>query len=100
MILSCDPNQVISILKANFGRESHDVCIIDKNITVTCQSSSALQIMQTYCDNKESCSAMASSSVFGNECSGVTRYLSVFFVCAEAGMLRYEQCLKIPFKKW
>jgi hypothetical protein len=60
MILSCDPNQVISILKANFGRESHDVCIIDKNITVTCQSSSALQIMQTYCDNKESCSAMAS----------------------------------------
>ena len=83
MLFSCDPNLVISILDANFGRQQPDVCIIDRNINVTCQSPSALEIMQKYCDGKQDCSVMASPNVLGNVCANVTRYLTVFYICIE-----------------
>ncbi|CAG2227805.1 LRP3_10_12 [Mytilus edulis] len=75
LLLSCDKHQFLSILSANFGREENDVCTIDRKINDTCKSPSALNIMQSLCEDNKACTVTASASVFGDDCPNVTRYL-------------------------
>ncbi|XP_071173630.1 uncharacterized protein [Mytilus edulis] len=83
LLLSCDKHQFLSILSANFGREENDVCTIDRKINDTCKSPSALNIMQSLCEDNKACTVTASANVFGDDWPNVTRYLCVFYVCKE-----------------
>ena len=93
--LSCDNNDIINILTANYGRTDTTVCTKHKfgasaNQKTDCRASSSLQIVKGKCEGRISCSVQASTSVFGGDpCYGIYKYLDVKYEC-KAGMEQYD----------
>uniref|UniRef100_A0A672HAA4 SUEL-type lectin domain-containing protein n=1 Tax=Salarias fasciatus TaxID=181472 RepID=A0A672HAA4_SALFA len=69
----CEPGQVISILKANYGRLDENTCAAGRPKAQTRRSPTPLCFHS--CQGKSSCSVGASNSVFGDPCGGTYKYL-------------------------
>uniref|UniRef100_A0A672HA61 SUEL-type lectin domain-containing protein n=1 Tax=Salarias fasciatus TaxID=181472 RepID=A0A672HA61_SALFA len=85
-VVSSDAGQVISIIKANYGRLDGRKCARGRPKSqlnnVKC-SNPANKVSNQYgtCDGKQTCSIRASNSVFGDPCRGTYKYLEVDYIC-------------------
>ncbi|XP_072042492.1 uncharacterized protein [Amphiura filiformis] len=81
--LECGPNQVMSIISANYGRLDRDICSDNQwnKDTDSCISDVALDIVRANCENVNSCDIAATNTVFGNPCGNIFKYLEVSYVC-------------------
>ncbi|XP_029975050.1 uncharacterized protein LOC115408432 isoform X2 [Salarias fasciatus] len=79
----CEPGQVISILKANYGRLDENTCAAGrpKAQTRNVKCSNPANEVSQLCQGKSSCSVGASNSVFGDPCGGTYKYLEVDYMC-------------------
>lgn len=71
---------VIRIKHANYGRRDKTTCPHKQATTAECFSPQTKRF-QLSCDGKKSCSLHASSSVLGDPCFGVHKYLEVAYIC-------------------
>eukprot|EP00058_Branchiostoma_floridae_P019226 XP_002604716.1 hypothetical protein BRAFLDRAFT_80311 [Branchiostoma floridae] len=79
--ISCQGDEVIQIVSANYGRTDPNVCSNNPVSVVDCLSSTAFQTVQSICDNQQSCTLDATNAVFGDPCSGTYKYLEVLYRC-------------------
>ncbi|XP_074537091.1 L-rhamnose-binding lectin SML-like [Halichoeres trimaculatus] len=81
--LYCDAGQEIVVYGADFGRRDQTTCSYMKEASqvadVYCSNPTTL--VADRCNGKRSCMVLASSSVFGDSCSGITKYLEVAYQC-------------------
>ncbi|XP_065141478.2 uncharacterized protein [Paramisgurnus dabryanus] len=82
----CHPNnQFIKVSAANYGRTNSTACSTgkpaDQISNVQCSQSSSLSVLTTQCDGLKDCYVPASTTVFGDPCSGTYKYLNVSYTC-------------------
>ena len=84
--LSCDNNDTINILTANYGRTDTTVCAnysdpkAHKN--TTCRAAHSLEIVESKCKGRGSCNVEANKVVFGGDpCHGTYKYLDIKYEC-------------------
>lgn len=84
--LRCKENQVINLIRANYGRFSVTVCNDDGHTewSVNCMASKSLRILYARCSDRQSCSVQASTSLFNDPCPGTFKYLEAHFKCVPA----------------
>jgi hypothetical protein len=81
--LSCPTGQVVgSIQFASFGTPT-GTCGSFK--TGSCNATNSVSIVSAACVGKASCSIAATTTVFGNPCSGVSKTLDVQALCQSSG---------------
>ena len=84
--LTCPANHVINLSEANYGRTvKGDVCPAGVTNVDNCFSSNSLSISKSHCQGKSECTLFVNDEKFGDPCSGVTKYLEVFYECSEKG---------------
>merc|ERR1712130_732911 len=84
MSLSCTTGQVLTILRANYGRLSSNICNDNKsddNWSTRCINPTTLTTITKLCGGKTSCLAPVSSKEFGDPCPGTNKYLEIVYTC-------------------
>nr|XP_022313033.1 protocadherin Fat 4-like [Crassostrea virginica] len=81
--IQCEPGKVIRIFSAVYGRTTYDVCPSHHVGSMNCQSSSSTDHAKWSCNGYRRCSLFADSSVFGEPCTGINKYLEVSFHCVD-----------------
>ncbi|XP_056019808.1 cadherin-23-like [Ostrea edulis] len=79
--IQCDAGKVIRILSAVYGRTSDVICPSHNVGSLTCQSHSSSDHAKWSCNGYGRCRMYADSSVFGEPCTGINKYLEVAFHC-------------------
>ena len=70
------------ITEALFGRKSATVCPHESAQGVlNCSEPTALQTAARMCNNRQMCDVNVTNVAFGEPCAGVSKYLSVSFIC-------------------
>uniref|UniRef100_A0A672HAU2 SUEL-type lectin domain-containing protein n=1 Tax=Salarias fasciatus TaxID=181472 RepID=A0A672HAU2_SALFA len=97
--LKCDAGQVISIIKANYGRLDGRKCARGRpksqlnNVKCSNPPRPLTPFSVHRCDGKQTCSIRASNSVFGDPCRGTYKYLEVDYICQGEEL---EACFSPP----
>ncbi|XP_068194492.1 L-rhamnose-binding lectin SML-like [Antennarius striatus] len=83
--LKCDIDDTIGIFNANYGRLDVSTCtpygwFSHYNVD-NCRSVNTIQRVNEICKGKTYCTVPAKNSVFGDNCPGVHKYLTVDYVC-------------------
>lgn len=81
--IQCGPGKAIRILSAVYGRLSDVICPSHHVGSLTCHAPSSTDHAKWSCNGYRRCSLFADSSVFGEPCSGVNKYLEVSFHCVD-----------------
>lgn len=81
--IQCGPEKAIRILSAVYGRQSDVICPSHHVGSLTCHAPSSTDHAKWSCNGYRRCSLFADSSVFGEPCSGVNKYLEVSFHCVD-----------------
>lgn len=81
--IQCGPGKAIRILSAVYGRLSDVICPSHHVGSLTCHAPSSSDHAKWSCNGYRRCSLFADSSVFGEPCSGVNKYLEVSFHCVD-----------------
>lgn len=81
--VACEPGGVIRLIRGNYGRFSISLCNDHGNLdwSVNCMSYRSFLIMQDKCSQKQNCSVVVSSKIFGDPCPGTLKYLEVQYHC-------------------
>ena len=79
LTISCAhrPNTTLYKTYANYGRTSYGTCFDRSAINTECIGSNSLLIASGLCQNHVSCTVVANNTVFGDPCSGVSKYLEL-----------------------
>ncbi|KAM3872150.1 L-rhamnose-binding lectin SML-like [Diretmus argenteus] len=81
--LQCDQGQVITVYGADYGRRDQTTCSYRRSASqienVHCSGPTS-KVAES-CNGKNSCTAYASNSVFGDPCRGTYKYLEVAYTC-------------------
>ncbi|XP_078659901.1 lymphocyte antigen 75-like isoform X2 [Branchiostoma floridae x Branchiostoma belcheri] len=86
--LSCDDDEVIEIIDANYGRTSQTICA-DSPISVTnCLSPTSVDVVRGTCDGQQTCTLQATNAVFGDPCQGTYKYLEVTYRCVKQACIQ------------
>jgi len=85
--LRCEENEVIHLVRANYGRFSISICNEGGRLdyATNCMSFRSFLIMQDKCNQKSNCSVVVSSKIFGDPCIGTHKYLEVQYRCGPKG---------------
>ncbi|KAJ8041114.1 L-rhamnose-binding lectin CSL3 [Holothuria leucospilota] len=96
--LRCEGNTDIYILSASYGRNvGTSICQGGTNVvTRKCHASSSLTKVEEACQGQQSCSILASNSVFGDPCVGTYKYLKVEYECELFIFVLHYPHLKLP----
>lgn len=83
LTIGCDPGYVINLIRANYGRFSITICNDQGNVdwSVNCMSVTSLRVLYSKCSQKQNCSVVASTNVFGDACPGTHKYLEAHYQC-------------------
>lgn len=81
--IQCGPGKAIRILSAVYGRLSDVICPSHHVGSLTCRAPSSTDHAKWSCNGYRRCSLFADSSVFGEPCSGVNKYMEVSFHCVD-----------------
>jgi hypothetical protein len=80
--LSCNDSKVIRVKSVMYGRSDNVTCT--SNISQTtgkCESGTALSTLSPLCNGKQSCVLIPSTDLFGDACSGMSKYADVTYTC-------------------
>lgn len=85
MSISCDPDETIQVIRANYGRFSIAIC--NKHgyteWSVNCIAHQTTRILQRRCDGEQDCSLPVNSNIFGGDpCPGTRKYVEVHYACS------------------
>lgn len=77
---------MINLIRANYGRFSITICNDHGNVdwSVNCMSPKSLRVLHSKCANKQNCSVLASTNMFGDPCIGTHKYLEAHYLCVSA----------------
>ncbi|XP_077866013.1 uncharacterized protein LOC144353309 [Saccoglossus kowalevskii] len=76
----------IHVVFANYGRTNRETCtdLLTGDLqSVQCSAETRIYELNGVCNNMQTCSIIASNSVFGNPCWGTFKYLQVKYYCAK-----------------
>ncbi|XP_053536538.1 uncharacterized protein LOC108262548 [Ictalurus punctatus] len=83
--LECAQGGYLQIINANFGRSDSTTCSsgLPSGLTkkTNCYASNTLSTLATLCNNQQSCTVEASSTIFSDPCPNTAKYLSVSYIC-------------------
>ncbi|XP_063600799.1 latrophilin Cirl-like isoform X5 [Penaeus indicus] len=81
--MECDPDHVINLIRANYGRFSITICNEHGNTewSVNCMSPRSHRVLHDKCSQRQNCSVAASTRGFGDPCPGTLKYLEAHFQC-------------------
>ena len=94
--LSCVAGSVINIMRANYGRLSHNICqdnITHDNMSVRCINPTTLGVINNICGGKTSCVVPVISSQLGDPCPHTPKYLQIVYTCQEKHSTHHTQDL-------
>ena len=92
------PCSTLNITYANFGRTDFEICSHSNGNAIDCWSSNSTAIVTDICQERVICTLDANNSIFGDPCSGVSKYLEVHFECADTG--KQDKCdYKVPLTR-
>ncbi len=95
--LQCAANNVIRIKDVMYGRLNNTVCSSMPNeTTAQCKSQTALQTLSPLCNGKHSCVLIPSTSLFGDPCPNVTKYVDVDYTCLGKHSCRINSYVILP----
>ncbi|XP_050068101.1 latrophilin Cirl isoform X1 [Anopheles maculipalpis] len=85
-MIECEPGDLINLIRANYGRFSITICNDHGNVdwSVNCMSPKSLRVLHSKCAQKQNCSVLASTSMFGDPCPGTHKYLEAHYQCVSA----------------
>ncbi|XP_071131592.1 uncharacterized protein [Mytilus edulis] len=85
LIIRCQSNFVISFDDANFGRERSDSQRCSEYLgieSIYCDNhEQTLEVLNVKCPEQQQCIIPVKKDIFGNPCTGVTKYLYVKYHC-------------------
>jgi len=102
--LACSAGRSITVMRANYGRFSSSVCpgsdttntgsdttntgsdttnTGSDTTNTECIQPTTLRQIQALCGGRRSCSVAVSSTVFGDPCTGTSKYLQLLYTCTE-----------------
>uniref|UniRef100_A0A8W7P229 Latrophilin Cirl n=1 Tax=Anopheles coluzzii TaxID=1518534 RepID=A0A8W7P229_ANOCL len=86
LMIECEPGDLINLIRANYGRFSITICNDHGNVdwSVNCMSPKSLRVLHSKCAQKQNCSVLASTSMFGDPCPGTHKYLEAHYQCVSA----------------
>ena len=80
--ISCNNGKKINVLEASYGRHDGHTCPHPSIQTTNCHAGNSLSVVQSTCNNQDSCLLDSSNSVFGDPCVGTYKYLEVKYQCS------------------
>jgi len=90
--LNCqEPNHLIKITYAQYGRRSRDVCPYGNHAKTDCGTSASENRVKEMCDGKKTCMVAARNSIFGDPCVGTVKYLEVTYTCQKPGPCTFRK---------
>ena len=87
------PCSALDITYTNYGRTSIDVCNDNEATLTNCSAADSTFIVREICQGNVTCT-LQPSNIFGEACSGVSKYLEVQFKCITSGKTIYRPILK------
>ncbi|XP_064477048.1 adhesion G protein-coupled receptor L1-like isoform X2 [Ornithodoros turicata] len=80
---SCADGQLISLIRANYGRFSISICNEHGTLdwSVDCKSNRSYAVIQESCGMRSRCVLPASTTLFGDPCPGTFKYLEAHYKC-------------------
>ncbi|XP_058171554.1 latrophilin Cirl [Anopheles ziemanni] len=86
LMIECEHGDLINLIRANYGRFSITICNDHGNVdwSVNCMSPKSLRVLHSKCAQKQNCSVLASTSMFGDPCPGTHKYLEAHYQCVSA----------------
>ncbi|XP_040061759.2 adhesion G protein-coupled receptor L1 [Ixodes scapularis] len=80
---ACPEGQLISLIRANYGRFSISICNEHGTLdwSVDCKSNRSYNVIRERCHLNTSCRVLVDSLTFGDPCPGTFKYLEVQFRC-------------------
>ncbi|XP_061191817.1 cadherin-23-like [Saccostrea echinata] len=81
--IQCEVGKLIRIISAVYGRTTNDICPSSNLGSLRCQSHSSTDRAKWSCNGYRRCRLSADSSIFGEPCVGVDKYLEVSFHCVD-----------------
>lgn len=80
---SCGEGQLISLIRANYGRFSISICNDHGTLdwSVDCKSNRSYAVIQESCGMRGHCLLPASTALFGDPCPGTFKYLEAHYQC-------------------
>ena len=97
MLLRCPESTVMRLTEATFGRLNSETCSPEaadppvERVT-NCSQPDALETLATLCNGKNRCEVYAFTSLLGDPCRGVSKYLMAAYTC---GGTRGRRCRQI-----
>ncbi|XP_078485663.1 L-rhamnose-binding lectin CSL3-like [Ciona intestinalis] len=79
--VSCSTGYVIDILEAFYGRNNQYICPSEHILTTFCRASTSETLIRGKCQGRNSCSLLASNSVFGDPCRRTFKYIYLEYQC-------------------
>ncbi|XP_035778355.1 latrophilin Cirl-like [Anopheles albimanus] len=86
LMIECENGDLINLIRANYGRFSITICNDHGNVdwSVNCMSPKSLRVLHSKCAQKQNCSVLASTTMFGDPCPGTHKYLEAHYQCVSA----------------
>ncbi|XP_065079061.1 latrophilin Cirl [Ochlerotatus camptorhynchus] len=86
LMIECENGDLINLIRANYGRFSITICNDHGNVdwSVNCMSPKSLRVLHSKCAQKQNCSVLASTNMFGDPCQGTHKYLEAHYQCVSA----------------
>ncbi|XP_055545147.1 latrophilin Cirl isoform X2 [Wyeomyia smithii] len=86
LMIECENGDLINLIRANYGRFSITICNDHGNVdwSVNCMSPKSLRVLHSKCAQKQNCSVLASTNMFGDPCPGTHKYLEAHYQCVSA----------------
>merc|ERR1712038_419985 len=100
--LSCPQDQTVSVIRANYGRLSRDICSDNserepQTWSTRCIQPRTLREVTSRCSSGDTqCSLQVSSQVFGDPCPDTPKYLEVVYTCQSQSSKEATRDLNIP----
>lgn len=97
MILKCTQGSRIFLNQVFFGRQDSQKCIKGRSIVPEggCRSSKPHKVIARDCHGRLKCTIRSSVQTFGDPCPGVSKYLSVVYMCLnEKYFVKKKACAK------
>ena len=82
--IACEEG-TIDVMSASYGRQhGPDVCPHAATSDQNCDAVNSMDIVGAACQGETSCSVAATNGVFGDQCGGTYKYLTVNYLCNTA----------------